>query len=57
MDKDTEASRGISEALGGIGCAEPIDEEGAQSLVLAVSRVGGLEEDTGEVCLVYWLHW
>jgi hypothetical protein len=47
MDKDTEASRGISEALGDFGSGEPIDEEGAQGLVLAVSRVGGLEEDAG----------
>ena len=50
IDKDTDASRGISEALGGFGSGEPIDEEGVQGLVLAVSRVGWLDEDTGEVC-------
>lgn len=49
QDKDTEASRSISEALGDFGAGEPIDEEGARGLVLAVSRVGGLEEDASEV--------
>ena len=36
MDKHAEAPRGISEALGDLGAGEPIDEEGAQSLVLTL---------------------
>ena len=50
MDKDPKASRGVSEALGDFGPGETIDEEGAQGLVLAVSRIGGLEEYAGELC-------
>jgi len=50
MDKDPKASPGISEALGDFGSGETIDEEGAQRLVLAVSRIGRLEEYAGEVC-------
>ena len=54
MAKDPKAPRGIAEAPCGFCRAKPLDEEGAQSLVLAVSGVDGLEEEASEVCYPFW---
>jgi hypothetical protein len=47
MDEDPKATWGVSEALGGFDSGQPIDEKGAESLILAVGRIGGFEEDAG----------
>jgi hypothetical protein len=44
MNKDPQASRGVSETSGRLGRRETFDEEGSQSFVLAMRRVGRLEE-------------
>jgi hypothetical protein len=49
MDQDTKAARGVAEAAGDFDTGEAVHEEGAEGLVLAVSGVGGLEEDPREV--------
>jgi hypothetical protein len=49
VDQDAEASRRVSEAFGDLGARESLDEEGAEGFVLALSGVGGFEEDAGEV--------
>ena len=47
--ENTEASWGVAEALRDDLRGEVLDEVGAQSLVLPVSRIGGLEEVRGVV--------
>ena len=49
VDEDSEAPWGVTEAMSGLGAGEAIDEEGAESFVLTVGSVGGLEEEAGEV--------
>ena len=49
VDEDSEAPRGITEAMSSLGAGEAIEEEGAEGLVLTVGSVGGLEEEAGEV--------
>ena len=44
MDQDPETALGVAKAAGGLFGGELVDEEGAQSLVLAVGGVGGLDE-------------
>ena len=48
-DEDAEAPRGVAEALSHLVGGEVFDEEGPQCLVLAVSGVGGFEEEGGVV--------
>ena len=50
MNKNTEASWGVTEAASGLAAGQPLDEIGAKGLVLAVGGVGRLEKDVGEVC-------
>ena len=50
VDQDPETARGVAKAAGGLLGGELVDEEGAQSLVLAVGGVGGLEEGLRRVC-------
>jgi len=45
VNQDAKAPRRIAKAAGGLPGGELVDEEGAQGFVLAVSRVGGLQED------------
>ena len=54
--QDAEAARGVAEAGGGLGGGDLLDEVGAQGLVLAVGRVGGLQEGAGEDWLVSGLY-
>jgi len=54
MAKDPEAPRGIAEAPCGFRRGESLDEEGTQSLVLAVSGVDRLEEEANEICYAFW---
>lgn len=49
VNQDAKAPRRVAEAAGGLLGGELVDEEGAQGFVLAVSRVGGLEEDLSGV--------
>ncbi len=50
MDEDAEASRCITEPPSGLSAGESIDKIGPKGLVLAMSGVGGFEEDPGEIC-------
>ena len=50
MTEDAEAAIAVSEALGGLLGGDLIDEESAQSFVLAVCGTRREEEDLGEVC-------
>jgi hypothetical protein len=45
MAEDAEASWGVAESRSCLGGGEPLNEEGAESLVLSVSGVGRLEEE------------
>src|SRR5271157_996413 len=47
--EDSEAPRCVTEAASDLGTGDPLNEEGAKSLVLAVGGVGGFEEDLGNV--------
>jgi len=44
VDQDAETALGVAKAAGRLFGGELVDEEGAQSLVLAVGGVGGLKE-------------
>ena len=50
MDEDAETAGGVAEAAGRFGRGKPLHEEGAKGFVLAVGRVGRLEEPVGRVC-------
>ena len=50
MGQDAETAGGIAEPVGGLLGGEVLDEERAQSLVLAVGGVGGREERRSQVC-------
>jgi len=50
MDKDSETARSVSKALGRFGGRELFDEESAQCLILALSRVGWLKKESFWVC-------
>lgn len=50
VDQDPETALGVAKAAGGLFGGELVDEEGAQSLVLAVGGVGRLEEGLRRVC-------
>ena len=50
MNKNAEASRGVTKAASGLAAGQPIDEEGPEGLVLTVGRVGRLKKDLGEIC-------
>jgi hypothetical protein len=49
MDEDSEAPRCVTEAASDLGTGEPLNEEGAEGLVLALGGVGGFEEDLRKV--------
>jgi hypothetical protein len=49
VDEDSEAPRSVTEASSDLGTGYPINEEGAESLVLAVDGVGGFKEDLRKV--------
>jgi hypothetical protein len=44
VDQDSKAPRGISETNGRLSRGEPLNEEGSQGFVLAMSGVGRLEK-------------
>lgn len=44
-DEDPERTRLVSELTSDLGGAEVIGEEGPKGLILALARVGGLEEE------------
>ena len=48
MDKDPEASRGITEAGGGLSRGDPLNKEGPQGFVLPMGGVGGLQEPASQ---------
>jgi hypothetical protein len=48
-NEDSEAPWSVTEATGGLGAGEAIDDEGAEGFVLAVGSVGGLEKEGGEI--------
>ncbi len=48
VDEDSEAPRSVTEATSDLGTGGPLNEEGAEGLVLAVGGVGGFEEDLGK---------
>jgi hypothetical protein len=50
MDKDSETARSVSKAFGRFGGRELFDEESAQCLILALSRVGRLKKESFWVC-------
>ena len=49
VNQDTETSRRVAKAAGGLLGGEMVDKEGAEGLVLAMGGVGGLEESLGGV--------
>ena len=44
VDQDTEAAGAVSEPPGGLLGGQPLDEEGAEGLVLTMRGVDGLKE-------------
>jgi len=46
---DAEAPWRVTEAASDLGTGGPLNEEGAEGLILAVGGVGGFDEDPGEV--------
>jgi hypothetical protein len=46
-------SRGVAEALGGLGGRDPLEEVGAEGFVLAVGGVGRFEEDLPDIDVCY----
>ena len=50
VNKDAEASWGVTEPASGLGTGNPFDEKGAEGFVLAVRGIGGFEKGAGEVC-------
>ena len=44
VDENSEAPRCVAEAASDLGTGDAFNEEGAEGLILAVGRVGGLEE-------------
>jgi len=53
VDQAAEAAGRVPETVGGLLGGNPLDEVGAQGLIAAVSRVGGVEEVLGE-CLFFF---
>src|SRR5258708_34635235 len=53
MAQPTKAAWGVTEALGGLGGRDPLDEVGAEGFVLAVGGVGRFEEDLPDVAVCY----
>jgi hypothetical protein len=49
VNKDTEASWGVTETVSGLSTGNTFDKKGAESFVLAVCGIQGFEEDAGEV--------
>jgi hypothetical protein len=49
----SKASRGVAEALGGLGGRDPLEEVGAEGFVLAVGGVGRFEEDLPDIDVCY----
>ena len=49
VDENSEAPWGVTEAASDLGTGDPLHEEGAEGLVLAVGGVGRNEEDLGKV--------
>ena len=47
VDQNAEAAWGIPETSGGLGAGESFDEEGPESLILALVGVGRFEEEPG----------
>jgi hypothetical protein len=52
MAEAAEASWGVAESRSCLGGREPLNEEGAERLVLSVSGVGRLEEEARQWCYV-----
>ena len=50
MDKDAETARSVCKAFGRFGGRELFDEESAQCLILALSRVGRLKKESFWIC-------
>jgi hypothetical protein len=50
MGQNAKTSLGVAEPSGGFLAAEAFDEIGPQGLVLAMSGVGGLKEESGHSC-------
>jgi hypothetical protein len=50
MDQDAETARRVSKALGRFGGRALCDEESAQCLILALSRVGWRKKESFWVC-------
>jgi hypothetical protein len=50
MDKDSETARSVSKAFGRFGGRDLFDEESAQDLILAWSRVGRLKKESLWIC-------
>jgi len=50
MDKDSETARSVSKAFGRFGGRDLFDEESAQDLILALSRVGRLKKESFWIC-------
>jgi len=50
MDENPKATGGVAEAACRLGGRKSLDEKGAEGFVLAVRRVGRLEEAGGRVC-------
>jgi hypothetical protein len=44
VGENTETPRGVTEAASNLGTGKPLDEEGAEGLVLAVGGIAGFEE-------------
>jgi hypothetical protein len=50
MGKDTEAPRGIPEAVGDLSRREILDEVGPEGFILAVSGIRGFEKEASHGC-------
>jgi len=49
VDENSEAPWGVTEAASDVGTGDPLHEEGAEGIILAVGGVGRIEEGMGKV--------